>query len=111
MPEGNNFYTCFAAIFALFGSLFVTMKFVKKYRADRRRVQLQGEEVSQVVQVGSNYGSIPPSRKELRKVVRGFGSVGRGTSLKSLEADPLDPFGERPFVPADYYPEQPRWIL
>jgi len=60
MPEDNNFYTCFAAVFALFSALFFTMKFVKKRRADRRGVQLQGEEVSQIVQVGSNCYPIPP---------------------------------------------------
>jgi len=44
LPEVNRFWASFAGIFALFGSLFVVLRFVKKYRADHRRLRLQGEE-------------------------------------------------------------------
>jgi len=97
---GNMYWTCFAAIFTLFGSLFVVMKFVKKYRADRQRLRLQGEEVSQV---GSRrYGSISQS-----KPVTINGGVFHEPPVHGTD----DPFGERSFVASESLPDQPRWFL
>ncbi len=100
LPVGNMYWTCFAAIFALFGSLFVVVRFVKKYRADRQRLRLQGEEVSQVD--SRHYGSISQSKPVTINdgVVRGPPAY--GTS---------DPFGERSFVASENLPDQPRWFL
>jgi lysosomal acid phosphatase len=44
MPENYNFFYCFAAIFAVFGTIFMTGRAIRKRRAERRRLRLQGEE-------------------------------------------------------------------
>jgi len=98
------FWACFAGIFALFGSLFIVIRSVKKYRADRRRLRLQGEEVSQVEYNG--YGSIPRSKV----VSRGGEAAGRSASHSSVRRNE-DPFAERLFVGSEQFPDQPRWFL
>ena len=77
------------------------MRFVKKYRADRRRLRLQGEEVSQVE--NSGYGSIPRSR------VGSGEAAGRSASYSSVRTE--DPFGERSFIAHEQLPYQPRWFI
>jgi hypothetical protein len=80
------------------------MRFVKKYRADRRRLRLQGEEVSQVEYSG--YGSIPRS-----KVVSGSSeAVARSVSHSSVRGTE-DPFGERSLVAHEQLLDQPRWFI
>ena len=78
------------------------MRFVKKYRADRRRLRLQGEEVSQVE--NSGYGSIPRSK------VGSGEAVGRSASYSSVRRTE-DPFGERSFIAHEQLPDQPRWFV
>jgi hypothetical protein len=78
------------------------MRSVKKYRADRSRLRLQGEEVSQVEYSG--YGSIPRSKI----VSRSNEAAWRSGSHSSLRTDP---FGERAFVGSEQFPDPPRWIL
>lgn len=101
----NTYWACLAAIFTLFGSLFIVVRFVKKYRAERRRLKLQGDEVSQVDY--SDYGSIPRSRF----VTANSEAVRDAHNRHTASGTENDPLGELSYVPSDYYPEQPRWFL
>lgn len=102
LPVDNTYWACLAAIFTLFGSLFIVVRFVKKYRAERRRLRLQGDEVSHVDY--SDYGSIPRSRYATLHIT----SV---SDVHNRYETENDHFGEHSYVPSDYYPEQPRWFL
>jgi len=81
------------------------MRFFKNYRAERRRLRLQGEEVSQVVEYSDcgGYGSILPKNKG--------GTCGGVTFPTSSMRRDEDVYGERAFVASEQLADQPRWFL
>ena len=96
-PPTESIIPYIIGFLALGGLLFSAVSFMRKRRAEQRRLRLQGDEVSQVVR--ADYGSITyPARRS------GGGVHGDGPTVS-------DPLCEQTFAGAEYYPEHPRWIL
>ncbi|KAF9525011.1 histidine phosphatase superfamily [Crepidotus variabilis] len=110
LPEGTNFFACFGAIFAVFGTLFIIMKSVKKVRAERRSLRLRGEEVSQVG--CANYGTISRPRPEMRMAKGASKHVSEPFNVLDAAAESFD-MGDQmcPDMEIEYIPEQPRWFI
>ncbi len=91
----DNFFVYLVGTLAITGFLFAVGQLIRRRRAEKRRVRLQGQEVSQVVH--ADYGSIVP-RAASAEDARTYGS-------------PAKSYDEHAFVGEDYYPERPLWIM
>lgn len=91
----DNFLVYLVGCLALTGFLFSIGQFIRRRRAEKRRLRLQGQEVSQVVH--ADYGSI------VLRAGSAEDAQPHGSSVNSYD--------EHAFAGEDYYPERPLWIL